>query len=423
MASDHISYALACAGRHAGPCTTSLTVYTQAVRHSLVKDLGQPGTLTSPSILANVDSAELILESLRGGCDNDNDDDDDASIGQFASRLLQRLPNLVAATFCFYTKSEVSFTPLYQLEQLELDLKNHLSLETLPFAAWFPELETARISALSPCMVPELDVSGCRHLTRLVLVDIMVSRLSKPPECRVSLEILARHENASYAHTKSVAKQLQPDLSEVHEVLLYTNDLDPFEFVAKVCWPKLEVMKCVWSSEDGCAEDNFGYSSLADPLVQCLSKHGSNLPALKSIVCADYDQPKPSVMKARIPADLAGVQELIFATDRPLSLFFDSARSAGEGLHTFCAVASEVRVDPAALRDLNVALSRRGLTLSIAQAESKHEYAPSQCLYLRARSAPELSYKEAICAVNEHVEKWDRHDECVCGACMTCVGW
>lgn len=160
MASDHISYALACAGRHAGPCTTSLTVYTQAVRHSLVKDLGQPGTLTSPSILANVDSAELILESLRGGCDNDNDDDDDASIGQFASRLLQRLPNLVAATFCFYTKSEVSFTPLYQLEHLELDLKNHLSLETLPFAAWFPELETARISALSPCMVPELDVSG-----------------------------------------------------------------------------------------------------------------------------------------------------------------------------------------------------------------------------------------------------------------------
>ena len=398
-------------------------VDTQAIHQSLVRHLGQRESLTCPSLLANVACLSLILTDLNSGFHGDTGEEshEAAGTGHFASRLLQRLPNPIAAKF-WYMTSEVFFMPLSQLKHLELIVKNHFSLDVLPFTAYFPVLETANIAAYRPCMVPELEFSGCRHLTRLVLVNIMVSRLSKAPQCRVSLEILAWHQNALYTtSTMSVASQLQPDFSEVNEVRLYDEDLYPSEFVAKVCWPKMEVIKCVWYNEDGCAENNDEYSSLADPLVHFLSKNGSNLPALKSIICADYDQPKPSVMNGRIPADLAGVQELIFATDRALRLFFDNACSAGERLHTFCAVASEVRVDPAALRDMNVALSRQGLTLSTAQAEPEHEYAPSQCMYLRAISAPELSYESAICAVNERVKKWGRHDECVCGACMDCL--
>ena len=68
-------------------------------------------------------------------------------------------------------------------------------------------------------------------------------------------------------------------------------------------------------------------------------------------------------MKAHIPPDLAGVQELMLATARRLQLAFDSARSAEERLNTFCAVASEVSVDAAARLNMTNALLRRGLTL------------------------------------------------------------
>ena len=266
---------------------------------------------------------------------------------------------------------------------------------------------------------PELDFSGCKHLTRLVLDSIMVSRLSIPPQCRVSLEMCACHPtDLRPGSTRSAANQLRPDVSEVNEVLLDSYIFYPFEFFAKVCWPKLEFIQCVWI---GCAEDDFEYPVSADQLVHWSSRNASSFPALKSIICAEIGQPKPSVMKACIPADLAGIQELIFATHRPLELSFDNACSAGFRLRTFCAVASEVRFDPGALRDVNVALSGQGLTLSMAQAGQEHEFAPSQCLYLRALSEPELSYEIVICAVNERVGKWGRHHGCACGACLDCL--
>lgn len=61
MASDQVSYALACAGRHIGPATTSISLAAQAVGHSLVNSLGQPSALTSPTLLPNVAGLELLL--------------------------------------------------------------------------------------------------------------------------------------------------------------------------------------------------------------------------------------------------------------------------------------------------------------------------------------------------------------------------
>ena len=216
--------------------------------------------------------------------------------------------------------------------------------------------------------------------------------------------------------------QLRAGLAEVSEVLLSSRELySPHGLVAKAFLPILEVSRCdrwddLYNDDDNDVKDE---GRAANVLVHTL-RHRGNLPALKSILCGDYDCVSECPMKARIPAELAGVQELMFATNRPLRLLFESGRSVGEKLTTFCAVASEVRVDPAALRDMTEALFKRGLTLSMAQADPEDEYAPSQCLYVHAASAPQLSYGDAVRSVNARVERWGKTGDNACGRCGAC---
>ena len=181
--------------------------------------------------------------------------------------------------------------------------------------------------------------------------------------------------------------------------------------------PKLEVIRCSWIDNDN-ADD----SDATNILIHCL-RHSKIHPALKSILFGDYHDFNSQLMKARIPADLGGIQELMFATGGLLQLVFDSARNAGERLNTFSVVARKVRIDAADLLDMTDALSKRGLTLSVARAGEEHKDAPSQCMYIRALSGPQLSYEEAIGQVNSRVAKWgNSHNSCAqCGACFKCL--
>lgn len=122
-----------------------------------------------------------------------------------------------------------------------------------------------------------------------------------------------------WSHNDAEASQLQPGLSEVNEVLISSKEFySPQGLVASACMPNMEVIRCNWSDknyyDDDDDEDD---GSVANALMHCL-RHSRNLPALKSILCTDYDNDPKTVMGARIPADLAGVQELMVATDRPL---------------------------------------------------------------------------------------------------------
>ena len=415
LASERHCHALACAGRHTGPSTTSISLSAEAVGHCLLDALGQPGALMEPSLLANVVCLDLVLhddERETGGDD----------IRQFAHGLLQRMPNLAAAKLWFCTMPEVPYMPLLHLKHLDLGLDNPNTLERTAFADYFPALETAHISAFNPGTIAELDFSGCLQLTRLVLDDVVVCHLSKPPQCSLRLDWLG------YEAGEVDASELQSIVFEVHEIEVYSNALYPdSSLFTSVCWPELEVIRCDWSHDGAAHEESsddeetgqFSYE------LECLS-HNSNLPALKSIICfdyQDYDQTvRPPVMEACLPTDLAGVEELIIATDRPLQLAYHGASSAWERLNTFCAIGRIVRVGAAALFDMADALSRRGLTLSTAYAGSEHEEAPSQCLYVRAFSAPQLSYDEAVRVVSGRVGTWGRKQRTCgqCGACFDC---
>ena len=405
-ASDWISSALASAGRHTGPCTTSISLCTMAVWQSLTDLQDQPSALTGPSMLAHVVCLELLLYSQ-----DIEEISNDIDIEHFTSKLLQRLPNLTAARLQHHSYSEVPHIPLLQLKHLDLELVDSHSLMRMPFAALMPALETARISFIVGLgWISELDVLGCRHLTRLVLSNAMVHQLSKLPRCwlRVDMQLL-------YTYNRQPS-QLQQTLSEVNELILYSREFHPPQgFLAHISMPKLEVIWCDWIEDVG---DN---GTLSDAVDFCLG-HSRNLPALKTIICEYYDISPESGIKACIPANLAGVQELIFATYWPLQLDFECARSAGEKLNVFCAIGSELRADVAALHLMNEALLKRGLTLSRVRAEPDHEDAPLQCMYIRSLSAPQLSYDDAICSVLSHLRRWGRNRECSeCGTCFDCL--
>ena len=438
-ASEQISQAYASAERCTGTCTTYISLSTQHIWNMPVNNPGQPEPWTTSYTLANVACLELQLTCFRN-------DSDDGCIEEFANRMLQRLPNLLAVRlWCDAPYSISPNVPLIHLKHLELGLGSLEPLDGMAFAAMFSLLETARISAsMEPDAISELDVSGCRHLRQLTLADTMVYQLSKPPGCTLRVEMVRLQSD------DLEASGLQQGLAEVNEVLLSSKELYSLDgLVAKACMPKLEVIRCDgWgdhrtpggdSSDDDDTDESDDAAEIAvaehdflvtNMLGNCM-RHSGNLPALRSILFADnagmfVDHPvimAYNVMVVRIPADLGGVQELMFATVRPLALFFESACSAGGTLETFCAVAREVRVGAGPLADIRESLSGRGLTLSMVEAEEGHRHYPSECLYVHSCSMPQLSYDDAISALNARVERWGENKTVCgqCGACFSCL--
>ena len=211
IASNEISNALACAGRHTGPGTISISLRTQAVHSSLDHDFAWPVTVTGSSILANVVCLELELHGYEKG-------QDDTDVLRFTLLLLQKVPNLTAARLWYHAYPAACIMLLPKLRHLDLGLMCLVTLEGLPLGEILPMLETACITALGGDMIAELNASGCQHLTQLVLIDVQVYSVLKPPLCRLRMELLGWDQDVAEA------RRLQPALSEVHETYLYNED-------------------------------------------------------------------------------------------------------------------------------------------------------------------------------------------------------
>ena len=419
-ASRRIARALACADRHTGPCTTSISLSTEAVYNNLINSRDQPRALPSSAIRANVACLELKLRCY--------EEDDEGDICNFTYMMLQRLPNLIAAKLWFESYYSLDpYVPLIHLKHLDLALGDLEPLDGMPFGELFPSLETACLRCFGPDSISELDVSGCQHLTRLVLSEIVVYELSMLPQCMLRVEMTL------FDSDEHEVDGLEQALAEVSEALLPYQELcSPEGIVATTYLPNLEVIRCDgWDNDwinadylygDFAEHDEDFEGEAANALVNCMA-HSLNLPALKSILIGHHEVTQ-SGMRVQIPADLAGVQELMIATAQPLKLGFESARCAGENLTSFYAVGEEVRVSAAALSSMKKALHKRGLTLSMVRADKGFTYAPSQCLYMHALSAQPLHYDDVICNVNARVGRWGymQSDACThCGACFDCL--
>ena len=412
-ARNWISHAMACADRHTGPSTTSISLVLPAVRFGLMNDLEQPTALTSPSTLASVRHLELDLDSIEHIVANDLS-------GRFVLAMLERLPNLIYASLSYCELPKTPLLPLLQLKHLELGLQSLDSFDGMPMGALLPLLETASIKSFHRYpgirLASELNLLGCRHLRRLVLKEVFVCRILKPTQCRLRLDML------QLGLCDFDTTEMAPALAQAHEILLLAQELClSHSPVAHSCLPALEVLRCDWGEMYDETDDGGDGREVTDVLNHCL-RHTKNLPALNSIFCSNHDRDFTLPMEVRIPAHLAGVKELVIATARPLHLLFDSASNAGEMLNGFHAVGREVKMnDPGPFLD---ALFERRLIMSSAEAGQEHKNAPSQCAYMRKiLTDPELSYDEAIRAVNARLHEWgERHWSCgQCGACLKCL--
>ena len=358
---------------------------------------------------------------------------------------MQRLPNLVAAAVWVHAERDsnvCALQPLLRLRHLDLGLGNVQALDGLALGPLFPELQTLCITYMKvdpatrveydvwtpddePEAISQLNVSGCRQLTRLVLKDMMPASLPKPPQCWLRFEVGVAW------HGGEASRLLQPALSEVNELLFRRTDLTPLRGLFEgVCLSELEIIRCRgWEKSDhfDVEEDLYDdvetrYGRRATNLLTRFLRHSRKLPALTSILCG-YEAYPPACHC--IPADLPGVDEIIIATRDVLKLVFASARNAGEKLSTFFAVGREVTVDAAALRAMTRALSRRGLTLSVASAGAGHEHDPMQCMHMHACSAPQMSYEDAMRCVTTRLQSWQLDPyacgQCACGACFECL--
>ena len=427
-ASKQITHALASAERCTGSCTTYISLVTEHIGNLPANDPGHPANWPISSTLANVACLELQLT-----CYTDVNDD---FIRAYTRWTLGRLPNLVAARLWLEAPYSICpYVDLHHLKHLELGVGDVTSVGCVDIEQAFPSLGTACISAsVEPGTNSILDFSECRHLTRLVFANIMVYDLYKPPGCTVRVEMVRLQSE------DLVANWLRQGLAEVSELLLSSKELYSHDgLLTKARMPKLEVIRCDgWGEDsptDGNSSDSDG-NDAANPddieeleflvtrsLENCMM-HSRNFPALRSILIADntHSSQEP-VMCVVIPYYLARVQELMIASERPVELVFGCAHMTGERLETFCVVGKEVKVDRAAMTEMRDALSGRGLTLSMVKAKKKHEHYPSECLYVHPSSAPQLSFDDAILALDARIERWgDNKNACgQCGACFKCL--
>ena len=73
----------------------------------------------------------------------------------------------------------------------------------------------------------------------------------------------------------------------------------------------------------------------------------------------------------------------------------EKIHDVGERLRLLHVIASHIRADAAALRDMHAALLKCGLTVVIVHAEEEHEDGPLQCMYVWYLSARVL-YGDAV---------------------------
>ena len=182
-------------------------------------------------------------------------------------------------------------------------------------------------------------------------------------------------------------------------ILSYREYSERQGLLATAAMPNVKVLKFDDILEDSAPEPN------------------QTLQSLKSIFCGSTDAPSDEDRDCYIPADLGGIEELVFAARHPLHLVLGNGRAARERLNKLYIIAPWVTVSVLSLLDVNNALLSRGLTLRRA-----HHGSDLDCMYIGAISAPVLSYAEAQLAVDASLKRWGQHSSCAqCGACFQCL--
>ena len=344
------------------------------------------------------------------------------SCGKFAQNflvwLLKSVPNLVAlnmgSTLCPLPDT-FSFTSLRHLQLMGERLQC-----TFQPAQQLPVLQTLCISGVVS-ELPEVNLLGCRHLSKLAMDACSTERLLLEPAaaCHFSADLLeySRVEERVWRAPFEVFQRSVCELNlccrEGCMNSIYLNSDGKGVFTGL---PRLAVLKVAWPQELDASDepDRTSFVHGAEGLLtNCLASDGPPVLSLRVIIITAF------AMQARIPGNLPNLEQLVIFSKGHAELSFEDPVGTMLGLKRFYAFGQPLEPNGMDLvRMMNALATRskgRALGAAVAQTAGKAFDGGSSCVYLRPAAADALPMQRLHDLVAALAQG------CRCGACFDCL--
>ena len=331
----------------------------------------------------------------------------------FLMWLLRSVPNLVALN--------MGQAPCPFLRLLSFQFLRHLRViaDSLPCtfqpAEQLPVLQTLCLHR-SNSKLQEVNLMGCRQLSKLVMKECSAQRVLLNPACHFSADLGSflsdSFERVWWAPYKAF-------LWPVHSLSLccqepYYACTDNKGLFARL--PCLAALQVAWPKEgkwwvgDGYKRHKFvaGAECL---LTNVLASDGPPLLNLRTIIITAIS------MQACIPGNLPSLEELVILAEGRAELSFEDPVATILALKKFYAFGQPLKPDGLDIARMSIALAGTGQALgaAVAQTAGKGFDGSSSCVYLRPAAAEALPMQRLYDLVAGLTQG------CRCGACFDCL--
>ena len=297
----------------------------------------------------------------------------------------------------------------------------HLQLEADTFPDKFkpeqqlPVLQTLCISGYA-CKVHEMNLLGCRQLSRLVMKGCSAQQVLLNPACHFSAELGAlsdRFERVWWAPYKPFLSAVR-NLSLCCQEPYYTSTTDNKGLFASLS--SLAVLKVAWPKEgkwwvgDGYKRDKFVAGSEC-LLTNGLASAGPPVLNLRIIIITAIS------MQACIPGHLPNLEQLIILAEGRAELSFEAPEATILALNKFHAFGQPLKPDGLDIARMSIALASTGRALgaAVAQTAGKGFDDSGSCVYLKSTAAEVLPIQHL------HDLVAGLASLCRCGCCFDCL--
>ena len=336
---------------------------------------------------------------------------DDTSLACPFLWLLQCTPNLLALSMGDMPLPLPKFLRFRSLRHLELGGRS-LQFNFQP-AQQLPVLQTLCINGYES-ELPEVDLLGCRQLSKLFMYGCSTQRLLLEPACHFSADVGILSD---YPVERAWRAPFEGFLRSVRELSLFCQEPDYISLDNKgllAGLPCLAVLNVNWPEEwsGGDEPDRNAFVDGAECLLtNCLASDGPPVLSLRVIIIM------AASMQARIPGHLPNLEQLVILAEGRAELSFEEPEATILALKQFYAFGQPLKPDGMDAVRMSAALEGTGRALGAAWAQTAGRgfNGGSSCVYLRPEAARELPIQDLY----DHVNGLARL--CRCGACFHCL--
>ena len=327
--------------------------------------------------------------------------------------LLQCMPNLLALSMGDMPLPPPRIFSFRSLRHLQLGARSLQS--TFQPAQQLPVLQTLCINGFDS-ELPEVDLLGCRQLSKLSMYGCNTQQLLLEPACHFSADVGILD---GYPVERAWRAPFEGFLRSVRELTLFCQEPEyisedskglfaalPCLAVLRVNWPEQ------WPEEGGDEPDRNAFVDGAQCLLtNCLASNGPPVLSVRVIIIM------AASMQARIPGHLPNLEQLVILAEGRAELSFEEPEATILALKNFYAFRQPLKPDGMDAVRMSVALEGTGRALGAAWAKAAGRgfNGGSSCVYLRPEAAGILPIQNLY----DQVDGLARL--CRCGACFHCL--